>query len=129
MSENAVYKSPWKLLPPSDFNVIFESDSSAVLCGDLNYKYPSSNSRADNLNGHNLEAYAVENGLCILGPQQLTQCATAGAMDVLGIVILEGVGLTTAIEGYHELSSSSYSRIRREEDTEDYHPLFTNWNK
>jgi hypothetical protein len=96
----AGYKFPWKLPPPSDLDAIFANVSSAVMC-----KHPSWNSQVDNSNDHILKAYAIEQGLCIPGPQQPTYLATTGTMDVLDIAILKDIGLTMTIEALHELSS------------------------
>jgi hypothetical protein len=94
---------------------------------------PFMDSRADNSNGHILEAYADEHGLCILGPQQPTHLATTGTMDVLDIAILKDIRLTTAIEALHELSSDHLPVILELGDEKDTPKtitrFFTNWDK
>jgi hypothetical protein len=86
------YKSPWKLLLPSNLDTIVGSASSAP-CGDLNCKHPTWNSRADNSNGYIFGAYADEHELGLLGPWQPTNLTTTDTMDVLDVAILKAIRL------------------------------------
>jgi hypothetical protein len=120
--------------PLEAISALFGCVSSAFLCEDRNYKHPTWNSRADNSNGHILEAYTDEHGLCVLGPQQPTHLATTGTMDVLDITIHKDIRLTTVFEDLHELfseflSPQLFTICERGTHQRQLPVFFTGWDK
>jgi hypothetical protein len=69
------YKSPGKGLLKEDLYKLFNNTNPVIVCGDLNSKHSSWNSRENYPHGKILAHWAENNGIFVLAPFKPTHCA------------------------------------------------------
>lgn len=102
----SVYKSPGKILDPTDVGKLVSSTLPTILAGDLNCKHSSWDSRTSNANGKRLFNYCNNKHIQVSSPGVPTYFSDCGHKpDVLDIALSRNLKSSIIVESLTELSS------------------------